>query len=143
MLMLFWTIRTTQSPDSVLTLLLPAAFWASISNGNVSEDTINATNRDTFLQMSRGLAILLLLVYITSRIYLHNPPGENNAGTVQPNAPKAIHEEELYLHTTDPELNQWVAIVVLIITIGLMAATAEWVSDPNNSGPDLSSHTAP
>jgi Ca2+:H+ antiporter len=117
----------------VLTLLLPAAFFAALSRGDVTSpeaaDTIiNDTNRTTFLQMSRGLAIILLTVYICSRIYLHNPPGDNNAATIQPNAPMAARNEEENLDTEDPELNQWVCIVMLIITIALMAATAEWVS---------------
>ena len=50
--------------------------------------------RSTFLQMSHGLAVILLLVYITSRIFLHNPPGEGNSLQPAPGAPVEIHEEE-------------------------------------------------
>ncbi len=77
--------------------------------------------------MSRGLAIILLLVYICSRIFLHNPPGANNAMRLHPNATKEMEEREEELAKKEPEVSQWVCIIMLIITIGLMAATAEWV----------------
>lgn len=78
--------------------------------------------------MSRGLAILLLAVYICSRIYLHDPPGSENNLHQHPLAPLELKREELHLATADPEVNQWVCLVMLALTIGIMATTAEWVS---------------
>lgn len=59
---------------------------------------------------------------------MHNPPGDNNALHEQPTAPAELKAEELHLASTDPEVNQYVLIAMLIITIAIMAATAEWVS---------------
>jgi len=77
--------------------------------------------------MSRGLAVLLLIVYVCSRIYLHNPPGEDNDLASAPLAPDGLKEHVLRLRNEDPEVNQWVCIVMLAICIALMAATAEFL----------------
>lgn len=83
--------------------------------------------------------------YICSRIFLHNPPGDENALVQHPLAPEALKEEEKRLAEAEPEVNQWVLIVMLLISIAIMAATAEWVclsvhafrmaddTDPRNS----------
>jgi Ca2+:H+ antiporter len=66
--------------------------------------------------------------YIFSRFFLHNPPGEENVFLTHPNAPEALAREEHELLEGEPEVNQYVCIAVLIFSIGIMAATAEWVS---------------
>jgi len=116
----------------VLSLLLPAAFFAALDRGVASEITavtgvVNDNNRHIFLQISRGLAVILLLVYICSRIFLHNPPGEDNALRLHPQAPVALKHEEDHYIAADPEVNQWVCIAMIIVSIGIMAATAEWL----------------
>lgn len=58
-----------------MTLLLPAAFFAALDRGGVlsaasatlegtTDAFINDTNREIFLQMSRGLAVILLTVLV-------------------------------------------------------------------------------
>ncbi|KAJ6539030.1 hypothetical protein B0H19DRAFT_1176789 [Mycena capillaripes] len=123
----------------VMTLLLPAAFFAALDRGGViSATTVEGTveafisdkNRGVFLQMSRGLALILLTVYICSRIFLHNPPGHGNSELAQHKlAPEALKERAQEIDNEDPEVNQWVCIAMLIVTIGIMAATAEWLVD--------------
>ncbi|KAJ7321230.1 hypothetical protein DFH08DRAFT_889397 [Mycena albidolilacea] len=52
----------------VMTLLLPAGFFAALNHGSSAapeaDSFINPTNRHVFLQMSRELAVILLPVYI-------------------------------------------------------------------------------
>ncbi|PBK82190.1 hypothetical protein ARMGADRAFT_946945 [Armillaria gallica] len=112
----------------VLSLLLPTAFFASIQ-GVDSTGVVNDETRRSFLQMSRGLAIILLLVYICSRIFLHTPPASNPDVSHLPNAPEEMKVREQKLAKEEPEVSQWVCIIMLIITIGLMTATAEWLVD--------------
>ena len=122
----------------MLTILLPTAFFASLdrgaqsiaSNGELtySGNLLTDHTRGEILAMSRGLAVVLLVVYVASRIFLHNPPGEGNAGTVAPNAPLEHKLEEAHLKQAEPEINPWVCIVLLLVTIALMAVTAEFVS---------------
>ncbi|KAG8931459.1 hypothetical protein FRC02_002688 [Tulasnella sp. 418] len=88
----------------------------------VSDET-----RGVFLQISRGLAIMLLIVYIGSRIYLHNPPGDGNAFTVPAAAPQREKKEEQRTEQEAPKVNPWACIVFLVVTVGIMAATAEWL----------------
>jgi Ca2+:H+ antiporter len=114
----------------VMTLLLPAAFFSTLDRGlsQGEEGTlVNDTTRRTFLQISRGLSVILLLVYVASRIFLHNPFGEDNALHLHPNAPEELKDEERRLANTDPEVNQWVLLVMLCGTIAVLATTAEFL----------------
>ncbi|KAH9895936.1 hypothetical protein C8Q73DRAFT_643814 [Cubamyces lactineus] len=120
----------------VLATLLPTAFFAALDRG-VSVATagaaetvsavVNDTTRGQILKMSRGMAVMLLVVYIASRIYLHNPPGENNALTVPHDAPIELHHEEKHLLEEEPLVNPWACMILLVITVGLMAVTAEFL----------------
>jgi len=44
-----------------------------------------------------------------------------------PHAPEALTREELELLEGEPEVNQYVCIAVIAVSIGIMAATAEWL----------------
>lgn len=63
--------------------------------------------------------------YISSRIFVHNPPGEESE---HPDMPEALKHHEQTLIEGEPEVNQYVCIAVLLFSIGIMATTAEWVS---------------
>ncbi len=77
------------------------------------------------MQMSHGLAIILLLVYITSRIFVHNPPGEGNGMEPAPGAPPEIHAEEDRLRNERPKVASGFCILLLVSTIVVLAFTAE------------------
>jgi len=48
---------------------------------------------------------------------------------IHPDVPApGLRDTEDRLAQTEPEVNQWVCITFLISNIGIMAATAEWVS---------------
>ncbi|KAI0085229.1 hypothetical protein BDY19DRAFT_966909 [Irpex rosettiformis] len=121
----------------VLTILLPTALFASLDRGAQSIATngiaqysgtlLTDLTRDKILRMSRGLAVVLLLVYVMSRVFLHNPPGEGNALKVAPNAPEQLKHEEHMLEQTEPEINPWACVLLLVITVAIMAATAEFL----------------
>jgi Ca2+:H+ antiporter len=114
----------------VLSLLLPAAFYASLARGSVAEieaSVLNDVNRGNFLHISRGLAIMLLIVYVLSRIYVHNPPGDDNALRPHPDAPEELKHKEKKLAEEDPEINSFVSVVMLMCAIALMAVTAEFL----------------
>jgi len=63
-------------------------------------------------------------------VYLHNPPGEDNSLNLAtaPLAPEALKDHVARLRNEDPDVNQWVCISMLVVCLGLMAATAEFVS---------------
>ena len=72
------------------------------------------------------MAIYSSSSYVCSRIYLHNPPGEANGPPVLIVTPE-VKAQRALLQDTDPQVNQWICLTMLIICIGLLAATAEWV----------------
>ncbi|KAF7331647.1 Sodium calcium exchanger [Mycena kentingensis (nom. inval.)] len=118
----------------VLTLLLPASFFAALDHGAppttaeaAAESAVNDSTRDVLLQMSRGLAVILVAVYICSRIFLHNPPGENIELADHKSAPQALKAKAKNIEAEEPEVSQWVCIVVIAITIAIMAVTAEFL----------------
>jgi len=112
---------------SVLTILIPTALFSALDNGASTDEVINDTLRSSFLQMSHGLAVILLMVYIASRVFLHNPPGEGNALTPGPNAPQEIHDEEYRLLHEKPLLSSGFCLVVLAATLAILAVTAEFL----------------
>lgn len=63
--------------------------------------------------------------YICSRIFLHNPPGEDNALELHPSAPNALKEMERHLAEEEAKANSWVCLGAIMVTIALMAFTAE------------------
>ena len=97
--------------------------------------------------MSRGLAIVLLVVYLGSRIFLYLPLRQNNTKIVAPNA--QLEHKEAGHHpqttkpvvdpqttkpvvdprTTGPDVDPWSCIVSLLIAVALMSATVDFVSE--------------
>ncbi|PPR02488.1 hypothetical protein CVT24_002037 [Panaeolus cyanescens] len=123
------TTATTHATEAA------AAATDSAASGIANEilSAVNDTTRSTLLQISHGLAILLLIVYICSRVYLHNPPRDPNDPTLgvglhlAPLAPEALKDHAERLRREDPEVNQWLCLIVLTICLGLLGATAEWL----------------
>ncbi|EIN04425.1 hypothetical protein PUNSTDRAFT_76298 [Punctularia strigosozonata HHB-11173 SS5] len=105
----------------VLALLLPSAFFSSIGTGLPSGITTGL--RHDLGQISRGLALILLIVYIASRIYLHHPPGAEGQH-VDAHLPHALRIKERELARQRPEVNVWSCIALSLVVIVLMAVTA-------------------
>ncbi|THV05425.1 hypothetical protein K435DRAFT_105482 [Dendrothele bispora CBS 962.96] len=90
----------------VLALLLPTAFFTALDRdansieASAAENFINTGIREQVINISRELAILLLLLYVSARIFLINPPGKGNAGFLRhSDAPiEYLHEEERLVH---------------------------------------------
>ncbi|KAF8521153.1 hypothetical protein JB92DRAFT_3111300 [Gautieria morchelliformis] len=127
----------------VLALLVPAAFFAALNPGVASsnnaavatgtnatiagagtEPFLSDTLRADLLAMSRGISILLLIVYICSRIFLYDPPGDMNVLTVAADDPEEVRRIEAELAEEDPKVNPWVCLLLLISTVAVMATTA-------------------
>ncbi|KAG1753706.1 uncharacterized protein EDB91DRAFT_413212 [Suillus paluster] len=119
----------------VLALLLPASFYAAISGSSTTISTdgelgnLGVSTQTDFLTMSRGLAVLLLLIYICSRIFYHNPPGAGKTMMNHPMTPAQLRLQEERLQREEPQVNQWVCICFLVANIGVMAVTSEWLVD--------------
>ncbi|TFK29238.1 hypothetical protein FA15DRAFT_582618 [Coprinopsis marcescibilis] len=99
-----------------LSLMVPSAFYAALDDIEIDDEL-----RDNFLSISRGIAFCLLFVYVCSRIYLHYPPGDE----VTP-VPQNKKVEDHGKHS-EPRVNQYVCVGALLVCIGLMAVTAEWL----------------
>ncbi|KAH9047180.1 hypothetical protein EDB84DRAFT_523499 [Lactarius hengduanensis] len=117
----------------VLALTIPAAFFAATdtNNNNGSENATAITDkvRDDFLRISRGFAVILLVIYVASRFYLHDPPGANNAFTHRPDIPEEVLLRERELEEAEPEGEPLGVSILLAITVALMGVTAEFLVD--------------
>lgn len=113
-----------------LTLLLPLGYFLSLdrlvsSTTQRAEADLTDAVRGDLLKLSRALAIFLLVVYICSRFYLHNPPGESD--TVDEEAPDAFKADLASLEEEQPEIDSWVCIVMLVLVVAMTAVTAEFL----------------
>lgn len=106
-------------------MLIPTAFFAALDHGSTADVLVSDTTKSTFLKMSHGLAVILLVVYVTSRIFLHNPPGDSNALRPAPDAHPEILDEEARLLKERPEISAGFCILLLLATIVVLAVTAE------------------
>ncbi|KAH8105267.1 hypothetical protein BXZ70DRAFT_514617 [Cristinia sonorae] len=121
----------------ILSLLLPTAFFAALDRGSqtilngepsfAGSTLLTDEVRADILKISRGFAFILGVIYIASRVYLSNPPGDDNALKPLPNMPDEIKEHEKELNEVEPEINPLACILLLCAVIALMAATAEWL----------------
>jgi hypothetical protein len=67
--------------------------------------------------------------YVCSRFYLHDPPGQEDVFLPHPEIPEEALEKERELAEAEPEVNPWACIILLVITVGLMGPTAEFVRE--------------
>ncbi|KAG8776004.1 hypothetical protein FRC15_000195 [Serendipita sp. 397] len=114
----------------VMCLVLPVAFFVGITNiGATSAETIaSAQNRELILKFSRGMAIIMLVVYIASRIYFINPPGDENAGDyAEAGGHEAFKHKEEALKAEQPKISPWFCFGFLVVLIAIIAVTAEWL----------------
>ncbi|KIJ33173.1 hypothetical protein M422DRAFT_35554 [Sphaerobolus stellatus SS14] len=130
----------------VLSLLIPTAFFAALNpsvpsaiasaatgaaNILVAESSgealINDDLRDVFLRISRGMSILLLIVYVCSRFFLYNPPGDGNSLALPPDAPEELRRIEHELAHEEPKINPWVGWLLLAVTVAITGVTAEFL----------------
>jgi Ca2+:H+ antiporter len=123
----------------VLALTIPAAFFAAIDTQSTDGAEGSASGPSDFLRrdllrMSRGFAVILLAIYVCSRIYLHYPPGEKDTDAFMPHPeiPAEALRKEQELAEAEPEVNPWACIILLVITVALMGVTAEFLVDSIN-----------
>ncbi|EMD35865.1 hypothetical protein CERSUDRAFT_96090 [Gelatoporia subvermispora B] len=177
------TEHTTQLNHSLLLLgimaiLLPTALFAALDRGvaiadhGQFEDPVSDHTRGEILKMSRGLSVLILIVYILSRVFVHtsDPPNASKSSPVNPGTqekgsggyhpgqsqpsgsqkPGVPHRTEV-IHTypehedhgkgnanvqlqdtktselTGPQVGPGACLMLLATTVGIMAATAEFL----------------
>ncbi|KAF8738185.1 hypothetical protein AX14_011601 [Amanita brunnescens Koide BX004] len=122
----------------VLTFAVPAIVFAALDRPVIAAISIPVTpvvsdsTRSTFLTMSRVLAIVLLVVYVCSRIFLHNPPRDCIDDDDEEQAKEARRARRAK-RDEEPEVNQYVCIAMLVICIALLAATVEWLAEDVDS----------
>ncbi|KAI0065181.1 hypothetical protein BV25DRAFT_1906270 [Artomyces pyxidatus] len=115
----------------VMALVVPAGFFAAISRDlptDTGESTILTDSvRGNFLHMGHGFAVVLLFVYVCSRFYIHDPPGEDNAFRLAADASSEEVRIAKALEEQEPELNPWACVLLLIVTVAVMGVTAEFL----------------
>ncbi|KAJ7047689.1 hypothetical protein C8F04DRAFT_935863 [Mycena alexandri] len=123
-------LNQTLLTTGVLTILIPAAFFAALNSGGSAGTGQNAVSdnvRGDILKVSRGLALILLIVYICSRVFLHNPPGPDNQLHEHKDAPAEFKETVGKMAEKNPEVNPWACLILLFFTVALIAVTAEFL----------------
>ena len=146
------------TPGSVLALTIPAAFFAAIdsptNNGSEGPTGPSDSLRGDFLHISRGFAVILLVMcapspffffskrsdpnclgidsYVGSRFYLHDPPGAHNAFSSHPDVPPEVLRREQELEEAEPDVNPWACLILLAVTVALMGVTAVFVRLTNH-----------
>ncbi|KZW01374.1 hypothetical protein EXIGLDRAFT_666383 [Exidia glandulosa HHB12029] len=84
--------------------------------------------RGQFLQLSRGMAVLLLACYVGARYYMHNPPGKGNALSMyRRNVPSRLRERALKKEQRDSTLNPWFGVYAILQCVALMAVSAQFL----------------
>ena len=68
--------------------------------------------------------------YVCSRIYLHDPPGQDDDSMPHPQlSPEALRKAE-ELAKAEPKVNPRACMILLSVTVALMGVTAEFVRLP-------------
>ncbi|TFK86140.1 hypothetical protein K466DRAFT_163357 [Polyporus arcularius HHB13444] len=119
----------------VLAIMLPTALFSTLDQGadTLAEDSATAASELVsdatagILHISRGIAVILLVVYVASRFYLHNPPPHHATATTPQDEHPAIKHEEARLLAEEPKTNPWACMLVLLVTVAMMAVTADFL----------------
>ncbi|EMD35859.1 hypothetical protein CERSUDRAFT_84954 [Gelatoporia subvermispora B] len=156
----------------IMAILLPTAFFAALDRGYLNPTSggfeptlVNDSTRDELLRMSRGLSVLLLIVYVCSRIFIHTTSAAAEKEKKTKEEPKAVasgqkasmdsgqtlrhrgksdevYDEEKSIEGKGasnegegeelakepaPRIGPGVCFLFLVLTVGLMAVTAEFL----------------
>jgi len=113
------------------TLLLPALFYNALDHnpyvipgGIYVPNAVNESLRSQILVVSRALSPLLLVIYISSCYYIHYSPGNADAADAEKWA-DIVEDED---NSEDPKINFWTCLMAMPIVGGLMAITAEFLT---------------
>lgn len=71
--------------------------------------------------------VLIPSRYICSRFFLHTPIDGESALHEREDAPEEMKKAAAELKEEEPEVNLWVCLITLLITVALTAVTAEFV----------------
>lgn len=117
---------------SVLFLTLPVSFFAALDRGDKTgsqgvNNVVSDHMRGELLKVSRGMAIVLIVVYVCSRFFIHNPGGKQHGLHEREDAPEELKQVVAKMAEEEPEMNIWVCVFTLVITVGLLAVTAEFL----------------
>ncbi|KAI0367920.1 hypothetical protein BV20DRAFT_1054488 [Pilatotrama ljubarskyi] len=144
----------------VLSIVLPTSFFAALDRGNAIEPLpasehapfdplVSDAVRDRMLRMSRGIACMLLLVYVASRVYRHvpwplpclkrkkgikdgsetdstNPDAAQVGRERPPNAPRRESTRQRK-RREEPLPHFGVCAILIVVCVGVMCATAEFL----------------
>lgn len=112
-------------------LAIPAAFFAGIVGIGASsaEAVVTDERRSVILQLSYGMAIIMLLVYVASRVYQINPPGkaEDNTEVYARGGHEMFRHEEERLKREQPKISPLFCAGLLVLLVAVIAVTAEWL----------------
>ncbi|KAF5393657.1 hypothetical protein D9757_000296 [Collybiopsis confluens] len=118
----------------VLAFLLPIVFFTAMIISKGAEGSFSAGipivsdhMRGELLKVSRGMAVILLIIYICSRFFIHHPRGDDNAW--QTEAPEELKKRVEASEEEAPSINFSMSVIVSLICVGLMAITAEMLVD--------------
>lgn len=145
---------------AVSSLIIPTAFeqWARTGDSSSSSDDEDTENpKPGVADLSRGTAILLLIVYacylffqLKSHAKMYNKPSEKNETRPvgsrfknavipekmrrrTPSEREAAFAEPVEDETEEPQLTVWVALLTLLISTVLVALNAEYLVDSIDS----------
>ncbi|ETW83026.1 hypothetical protein HETIRDRAFT_383078 [Heterobasidion irregulare TC 32-1] len=118
---------TTQIHSSLLSIsvgavLLPAAYHFSLSGG---EGLASNEQKRDILQMSHGVAVILLIIYICYllfQLYSHTHLYKDHKSTSNRHDLKSLH-----LHIAEPKLSWPLTMALLVVVTVLVAINAEWL----------------
>ncbi|OCH88001.1 hypothetical protein OBBRIDRAFT_735268 [Obba rivulosa] len=123
----------------IMAILVPTAFFAALDRGVLNPSSggflptlINDSTRDQLLRMSRGLSVLLWIVYLCSRVFIHTSKPDDDKAKEVPEKSEATtssgaSQEDESSKEPVPKIGPGVCLIFLIITVGLMAVTAEFL----------------
>jgi len=117
---------------SVLFLMLPVSFFSALGQTNAAtagDNVVSDTMRGELLKISRGMAILLIGVYICSRFFIHGPLGHEHGLSERDDAPEELRKHVAHMAQEEPEMNVYVCIIAMVVGVGLLAVTAELLVD--------------
>ncbi|RPD56823.1 hypothetical protein L226DRAFT_574172 [Lentinus tigrinus ALCF2SS1-7] len=135
------SLNHSLSMMGVLGILVPTIFFAALDRGDVTNPTttsvlppafvplVSDAVRGYMLQISRGIAIILPTVYVTSRLWRHQVlPGHRQTAFGQPAGTAFPSARDPTTKSTHPRIvNPWVCVALILLAVGFMIPTAEFL----------------